>query len=102
MRLTCTVRLKTGSNVAAYLSTKKVGICKKRDISVVLWFTYVGGDVGVARENCIFMNPELREAGRNRLMARNDREMCNYFAQLHLRNGSSKNTLTNTPNRTNQ
>ena len=25
------------------------------------------------------------------LMARNERKMCNYFAQLYLRNGSSKN-----------
>ena len=34
---------------------------------------------------------KLLRAGRNRLTAQNAREMCNYFAQLFLHNGSSKN-----------
>ena len=62
-------------------------VCKKRKhggtsvvhVNIVAW----------AWEGIVY------SCARSRLLVRNEREMCKYFAQLYLCNGSSKNYSTN-------
>ena len=54
------------------------------------------------QSNCILPGryaplKDVHEASRNTLMARNAREICNFFAHLYLHNGLRKN-LTNKTN----
>ena len=54
-------------------------------------------DVSAGMTDCIFPGryapyyEDVLEASRNTLMARNAREICNFFSHLYLHNGSSKN-----------
>ena len=47
----------------------------------------LGGEISVGEDTVMEQEGIVLEASRNTLMARNAREICNFFAQLYLYNG---------------